>query len=136
MQRLSDDGMWEEHRGVGIVGTRRRNAKSDLEAVRSLFLSIYSEGDIIVSGGCPTGADRFAEVIAKEHGVPILIHYPNWKKYFKRAGLVRNAEIARDSEVLIACVAPDRTGGTEDTIKKFLRWKKTMEAKCGDLYLI
>ena len=39
------------------------------------------------------------------------------------AGFVRNGDIAKDSDVLIACVAPDRTGGTEDTIKKFLKLK-------------
>jgi len=31
---------------------------------------------------------------------------------------VRNTLIAKDCTVLIACVAEDRTGGTEDTIKK------------------
>ncbi len=33
----------------------------------------------------------------------------------------RNKLIARDADVLIACVAEDRKGGTEDTIKHFCK---------------
>ena len=71
-----------------------------------------------MSGGCPRGGDRFAEVIAKERGLSITIHYPNWKKHGRAAGFIRNSIIADDCDVLIAVVAPDRTGGTEDTVKK------------------
>lgn len=87
--------------------------------VEKAFINIYKEGDSIVSGGCPQGADSFAEWIAKKHQVPIMIHYARWKVLGKAAGFARNGDIARDADVLIACVASDRTGGTEDTIKKY-----------------
>ena len=107
---------------IGIIGSRRRDTQEDFVKVEDMFFFIYDpEGDSIVSGGCPKGADNFAEQIAKEHGIPIKIWYANWKRYGKGAGFVRNGDIAKDSDVLIACVAPDRTGGTEDTIKKFLK---------------
>ena len=105
---------------IGIVGSRRRNTQTDLEAVHKAFLEVYEDGDRIVSGGCPQGGDAFAEWIAKKEQVPITIHYARWKKLGKSAGFVRNGDIASDSHILIACVAPDRTGGTEDTIKKFI----------------
>lgn len=104
---------------IGIIGSRRRNTQDDLIAVELAFLSIYQQGDHIVSGGCDTGGDRFAEYLAKKHQVTILIHYAQWKRHGKSAGFVRNGDIAADSDLLIACVATDRTGGTEDTIKKF-----------------
>ena len=104
---------------IGIVGSRRRNSYLDYQLVEKAFLGIYREGDRIVSGGCPQGGDRFAEVLAKKYQVPITIHYAQWQKYGKAAGFQRNGDIARDSDILIACVANDRTGGTEDTIKKF-----------------
>jgi hypothetical protein len=88
--------------------------------VEKEFFEFYEDGDWIVSGGCPKGGDRFAESIAKKYGIAILIFYPNWGKYKKGAGFVRNVDIANNSDVLIACVAKDRTGGTEHTIKKFL----------------
>jgi hypothetical protein len=106
---------------IGIVGTRRRDNKYACDEVEKAFLNIYKEGDWIVSGGCSKGGDRFAEVIAKKFGIPILIFYPNWDKYKKGAGFVRNRDIAIHSDVLIASVSMDRTGGTEDTIKKFIK---------------
>lgn len=106
---------------IGIIGTRRRNSGEAFKKIQEKFFEVYEDGDKIVSGGCPKGGDRCAEKIAKEYGIPILIFFPNWKKYGRGAGLVRNGDIATESDVLIACVSKDRTGGTEDTIKKFLK---------------
>lgn len=116
---------------IGIVGSRRRDTAKDRAIVTKKFMELYEEGDRIVSGGCPTGADKFAEIIAKANGIPIIIFYPNWKRYEKKAGFERNTYIAEESDILIACVAEDRKGGTEDTIKKFL---KTHEKE--NLYLV
>lgn len=104
---------------IGIVGSRRRNGESDYSIVDHEFLKIYEPGDIIVSGGCPSGADHFAELIAKKYGITIKIFYSDWEKYGKIAGFIRNTDIAKTSDVLIACVSSDRKGGTEDTINKF-----------------
>ena len=106
---------------IGIIGTRRRNTFSDFKIVESKLYEIYEEGDWIISGGCHQGGDKFAEKIAKRDGLPILIFWPKWKKYSKAAGIIRNTDIAENSDILIACVAEDRKGGTEDTIKKFLK---------------
>jgi len=137
---------------VGIVGTRRRDGSECYTAIKAAFLKIYvPEKTVVVSGGCPEGGDRFAEVIAAELGMPlderwsdvprrpgmkgqrIIIHWPDvdqflhvpprWRK--TRANYARNSLIARDArDYLIASVAADRTGGTEDTIKKFVRYHK------------
>lgn len=105
---------------IGIVGSRRRNTSEDFQKVRATFFhECYVHGDQIVSGGCSTGADNFAELIAKQYQIPIKIYYAEWNRLGRGAGFARNGLIARDADVLIACVAPDRTGGTEDTIKKF-----------------
>jgi hypothetical protein len=106
---------------IGIIGTRRRDDENTLWLLRGVIDAIYEDGDIICSGGCPKGGDRMAEVIAEERGLSILIHYPNWKKYGRGAGFVRNGKIAASSDVIVAVVAEDRKGGTEDTIKKFLK---------------
>lgn len=105
-------------KAIGIIGSRRRNSRGDFLAVEKCFLSLFQEGDIIVSGGCPKGGDRFAEILAKRYRAPISVYRPDWK-LGKHAGFLRNSNIAKASHVLIACVASDRRGGTEDTIKKF-----------------
>ena len=115
---------------IGIVGSRQRNLNPDYRQVLQAFCDIFKEGDEIVSGGCSKGGDRFAEKIAKENFVPIHIYYANWV-LGRHAGFLRNTTIAEKADVLIACVAPDRTGGTEDTIKKFK--KENNESR---LYLV
>lgn len=103
---------------IGIVGSRRRNSKSDMGLLLHAFTDVYKNGDSIVSGGCPKGGDRFAELIAERLKIPILIYKADWS-VGRHAGFLRNTNIAEDSNILIACVADDRKGGTEDTIKKF-----------------
>ena len=107
-----------EHTKIGIVGSRRRNSSTAYRRTEKLFLQIYHKGDTIVNGGCPKGGDLFAEKIATKHNIPIEIFYPNWK-LGRHAGFLRNTDIARCSDILIAVVAKDRRGGTEDTIQKF-----------------
>jgi hypothetical protein len=106
---------------IGIIGSRSRDTEEDFKECEKVFLSIYEDGDEIVSGGCPVGGDAFAERLAKKYQVPIKIYYAQWKKLGKRAGFARNGDIARDADSLIAVVNEDRQGGTEDTIKKFLK---------------
>lgn len=105
---------------IGIVGSRRRDSEADLKKVNDAFLKVYEEGDTICSGLCPEGADRFAVILASLYKTLTRWYPAEWNKYGRSAGFIRNTSIARDSDILIACVAPDRTGGTEDTIKKYL----------------
>lgn len=108
---------------IGIIGSRRRNRPQDRSILRAKFNEIYEPGDVVVSGGCPTGGDSFAEDIARSDGITIIIHHANWK-LGNHAGLLRNANVAEDSDVILALVAHDRTGGAEDTIKKALKLNK------------
>lgn len=126
---------------IGIVGSRRRNELEDLKLLGEFLVQLLNSVDdpILVSGGCKKGGDRFAEILAKEFDIPIIIHYPNQDdlpldpigKDFSRINHARNTLIARDSEVLIAIVAPDRKGGTEDTIRKFRKLNPR-----GELFLL
>jgi hypothetical protein len=110
---------------IGIVGSRRRDSRADHRACVKAFNKLYKPGDRIVSGGCPKGGDRFAELIAKRRGLTITIHYPDWDGPAKKgAGFVRNTKIAEECDILIALPADDRTGGTEDTIRKAAKLKK------------
>jgi hypothetical protein len=109
---------------IGIIGTRRRNTNEDFKLVEKAFLEEYEDGDMLVSGGCWAGGDRFAEILAKEYQVPIMIHYARWNQHGKAAGFIRNGDIAKQSDVLIACASEDRTGGTEDTINKYVKKEK------------
>ena len=105
-----------------IIGSRRRNSSLDFIEVKACFLTIYKKGDMIVSGGCKKGGDRFAEILIDMYNTGKKIFKAEWKKYGRVAGFERNTDIAKYGTVLIACVAKDRKGGTEDTIRKFKRF--------------
>lgn len=108
-----------------IIGSRRRNEMLDFQLCEYELMSIYKEGDILVSGGCPEGGDYFAELLSADYNIPIVVWQAKWKidGVFRRwAGFERNTIVANNGDVMIACVAPDRTGGTEDTIKKFKKF--------------
>lgn len=109
---------------IGIVGSRRRDTEEDYAKLLHEFSKVAGFDDIIVSGGCYKGGDRFAERIVKQQGRTIIIHYPDWDTYGRGAGFVRNTKIAEDCDVLLALVAPDRKGGTEDTVKKAMKMGK------------
>ena len=123
----------QKPRCIGIVGSRRRDSEEDWRKVWEVFDEHYRPGDTIVSGGCEQGADSVAERIAKQRGITITVHYPrkedlnqellktNPRAAYAIINYARNTLIAKQADLLIAFVAPDRKGGTEDTIKKFLR---------------
>jgi len=136
---------------IGIVGSRRRNTQRDFELVDKALHICYNHGDEIVSGGCKQGGDYFAEVMSKMYNIKIIIHYPDKSKLdpekmkinprwaYAEINYARNTLIANDADILIACVASDRKGGTEDTIKKFLKkynMKESEAIKQGFLILV
>ena len=111
---------------LGIVGCRDRNEERHFELVCNKVLEIGVENiEEIVSGGCKKGGDRFAEIIAETLHIPVKRFLPEcppnsepWIWF--QAAMARNTQIADYSDKLIALVHPKRSGGTEDTITKFL----------------
>ena len=110
---------------IGIIGTRRRNSDKDFKLTKQQFLKIYNPNDTICSGFYPKGGDRFAVILAEEFNIKTLWFPAEWKKHGRAAGFIKNNDIAKNSDILIAVVSNDRTGGTEDTIKKYLKLDKS-----------
>ena len=89
---------------VIIAGTRDFNDYAFLKKNVDYFLqgiNPNSEEIEIVSGNA-RGADKLGERYAKEHNLPVKLFPANWDKYGKRAGYLRNQEMANYSDVLIA----------------------------------
>jgi predicted Rossmann fold nucleotide-binding protein DprA/Smf involved in DNA uptake len=102
---------------VGIIGSRRRTDKEAIEA----FVDSLPQTDTIISGHC-RGPDLWAETRAKERGMQTIIFKPDLSNTTNRIMMInayyaRNKQIAEECEVLVAFPAPDRKGGTENTIK-------------------
>lgn len=52
--------------------------------------------------GCAKGADKLGERYAKARGYEVIYYPANWEKYGKRAGYLRNEEMAIAGDALIA----------------------------------
>lgn len=52
-------------------------------------------GIIEVVSGCARGADTCGEEWARRNGIPVKKFPADWKKYGKRAGYIRNSEMAQ-----------------------------------------
>ena len=103
---------------IAIVGSRGfDNAAIIAQSIRR-WMVLAPEGLTIVSGGA-RGADRIGEDIAYDLSIPIVIHLPDWGKFGKSAGFIRNALIVRDADVVLAFFAPGpRSKGTADTVAR------------------
>lgn len=55
----------------------------------------------IISGGA-RGVDQMGEAFAKNNGIALEIFPADWNKYGKRAGFIRNEEMAEKADALIA----------------------------------
>jgi len=97
---------------IAIVGYRDFH---DYNFVEKKFLEVVKNSNLaledvhIVSGGA-RGVDEIAQEIARRHGLSITIHYPNWKKYGKRAAAIRNRKIVDDCDIIIAFPSENSRG--------------------------
>lgn len=103
---------------IGIVGSRRRLDKKNIcDFVRTLD----KEKDVVVSGGCK-GVDKWAVDLAKRLGMKTEVFLPILEGRMSRWEIVqayyaRNKKIAKNSDMVVAFVMNDRTGGTENTLE-------------------
>jgi predicted Rossmann fold nucleotide-binding protein DprA/Smf involved in DNA uptake len=114
---------------VGVVGSRRRTDRETIEAA----IAALAPGTIVITGGA-RGPDRWAEQAARTRGLEVVVHEPDldgvrarWEAADRH--YARNQRIVDDSDMVIAFVAPDRTGGTEDTIRRAERAGKPIEVR-------
>lgn len=70
----------------------------------------------VVSGGA-RGADALGEKFARDIGLPLQRFPADWNKHGKAAGIIRNGEMARYADALIACWDGKSTG-TRNMIKQ------------------
>ena len=83
-----------------------------------LMVKTLKQMDIttIVSGHA-IGADRLAEQYAKENNIPTEIYLPDWDKFGKQAGFLRNTTIVENAEVIVS-FWDGSSRGTLDSINK------------------
>lgn len=83
-----------------IAGGREFDDEALFEEMMRHFQT--SKIDVVLSGKCPTGADAMGEKWAARRGIRIEEHPANWTAHGKRAGYVRNLEMAERADALVA----------------------------------
>jgi hypothetical protein len=98
---------------LAVVGSRTFN---DYELLKKNLDEIHKETPItlIISGGAK-GADSLSEKWADENGIPKQIFKPDWDKFGKRAGFLRNIDIILNSEQVLA-MWDEKSKGTQHSI--------------------
>ena len=126
---------------VGIVGSRRYENKKKIKDFVFRIKEQYGSDTIIVSGGCKTGADKYAKKYALELGLQYEeyppAHFPHnlycplpESRYGKPYGVknfhARNKIIAGTSDVVAAFI-PE--GGMSDGTFSTLKYAKKFNKK-------
>lgn len=104
---------------VAVVGCRRFDGpsgqhKAAKAAVRA-FVNGLPNHVTLISGGAH-GVDTWAEDAADASGLAKLIFRPDWKRYGRRAAAVRNMEIVRAADEVVA-FWDGKSRGTRMTIE-------------------
>ena len=98
---------------VIIAGSR--TITSYLTVVTAFQECPFGPATEIVSGGA-IGVDKLGERIATEWELDLVIFKPNWKKYGKAAGFLRNQKMGDYADALIA-VWDGKSRGTKQMIE-------------------
>ncbi len=111
---------------LGIVGSRTITDEEKVFTLIDIFLEEFENkldiphnAYVLVSGGAK-GVDSIAEKYAEKNNLDIIVIKPNWKKYKRIAGLIRNREIIKIVDVILAFVDKPK-GGTWEVIEKAKR---------------
>jgi len=83
-----------------IAGSREF---TDYELLTEMLAAKDLNADTVteVVSGCARGADRLGEKWAGAQGIPIARFPANWDNYGKRAGFIRNSEMAEYADACI-----------------------------------
>jgi len=111
---------------IAIVGSR---GFKDYNLLEEFVLGKVNLTDIeeIISGGA-IGADTLAQEFAQKHNLKLNVFLPNWTKYGKSAGVVRNKDIIQNSDIVFA-FWDEKSKGTYNIIRLSKKLNKTLHIK-------
>ena len=107
---------------LAIVGSRQISEMGVLTDALSRVKNL-SWFDTIVSGGAE-GVDTLARQFSEERGLKLIEFLPDYKQFGKKAPLVRNTDIVKTADVVLAIPLRGGSKGTWDSINKAVKLGK------------
>lgn len=83
---------------LAVIGSRTFDNYEFLQENLKVFLSKVT----LVVSGAAKGADLLGEKWAKNNNIETLIFPADWKKYGRRAGFIRNEDIIKSCDCVVA----------------------------------
>jgi hypothetical protein len=102
---------------VAVIGSRTFN---DYELVKETLTKL--DITLLISGGAK-GADSLGERYANENNITTLIFKPDWERHGRGAGMIRNTDIVKNSDIVVA-FWDGSSKGTLDSIRKVEKLNK------------
>ncbi len=102
------------HRRVLITGSR---TWTDPTTIRAALRLVWHPDAVLVSGGCPTGADALCETCWRAWGSQIERHPADWTRHGRSAGFRRNAEMVTAGADICLAFIRDHSPGASHTAR-------------------
>jgi hypothetical protein len=109
---------------VAIVGSRSINDQMFVEYLFRCFTYIFGKPTKIISGGA-RGVDSFAGEYAGKSKIELQIFRPNWAKYGRKAGFIRNEDIIKNCDICLA-IWDGESNGTKHDLELCEQYKKDL----------
>lgn len=110
---------------LAIVGGRDYKDYNKFKGIVDNFIEEYGTPIEIISGGA-SGVDTMAALYARENGIILTEFKPDWAKYGKKAGILRNTDIINESTHVLA-LPTEKSVGTYDSINKAKKFDKILK---------
>ena len=86
-----------------IAGSREYNNYEEAAKLIDKFIKdVNSSSNVVIVSGGAKGADKIGEEYAARNDLDCVVYKANWGKYGKQAGVIRNGEMAKNADCLLA----------------------------------
>lgn len=118
-----------ENKYVLIAGCRDYNNYAEAKRyINRCIAEIRKRYKITVISGGARGTDNLGELYAIENGFDVKKYLPDWERYGKSAGPLRN-KIMVDKADFIICFWNGKSRGTASTVKHAIKTGKPLRIK-------
>ena len=100
---------------IAVVGSRTFEDYDKMKSILDVFVGIHLEKDICIVSGGDDGADKLGERYARENNLGFQCFLADWQKLDKIAGFIRNADMVKASDRIIAFY-DGKSSGTKNVL--------------------